>query len=338
MEVACEKFDGTKSDNPNMFTVFQQNKINFLNEIYSKKTTQESYWSIFKNYFNEIEEDKNKDIYELSKIEIEELMHSLPTTSLRAIKTIWSLLNNYMKWAINREYRNSTNPFEEMNIEEFTQISKKVAKKKYHSLDDVYAQCEYLVNTLDFSVQEVMPIILSRYGIVGKQLSWMVSLKSSHIDREKKIVNIYENEKLITILPVDDRFITWIEKSIECRELVVEIKSTEKPIVKKFQYLYNGYILKSTRNTEKVNKQSIYTTMNKIFSSLSKKRVSFTEYLNSRKFDLLFGLKNENGYITYDDIRCVTKKFNPFVTDTAYISLKEDYVSLGGKNDIISMK
>ena len=323
-----EIFSGLQKDKADEFTTFQWNKLVFLNDLYSNKNTQETYWKIFNNYVKVIEDSKNKDVFSFNNDEVKDLIISLPTTNLRAKKTISSLLYQYFKWAIERGFRNGTNPFIENNLNKYIKVSQRVALKKYHTLDEVFEFC----NKVDFNAQELAPLVMARYGIIGEELNWMTSLKYEDIDRESKEVYIRdENNCLTTIIPVDDRFIEFIDEVSKVTELVVVPVDGR---IRKHKYKDNGYILRSTRSYEKLKFQTIYTIMNRIFKSVGKKRISFTEYETSRKFDLLFMIKARKGKITNQDIKDVVKIFNVDGSSTAYIPLREDYISFIGFNDI----
>lgn len=328
LEIEEDVFSGLQKDNVDEFTGFQWNKLVFLNDLYSNKNTQQTYWKIFNNYIKVIEDSKNKDVFSFNNEEVRDLIISLPTTNLRAKKTISSLLYQYFKWAIERGFRNGTNPFIESDLGQYIKISQRVAVKKYHTIDDIFELC----NKVDFNAQELAPLVMARYGIVGEELSWMTSLKYEDINRELREVYIRDDKgELVTIIPVDDRFIDFMDEVKKVEELVIE------PIdgrIRKCKYKDNGYILRSTRSKDKLKFQTIYTIMNRVFKSIGKKRISFTECEKNRKLDLLFMIKAKNGKITNQDIKDVVKIFNVDGSSTAYIPLREDYISFIGFNDI----
>lgn len=62
------------------------------------------------------------------------------------------------------------------------------------------------------TIENAILLLLARYGIIGKTLMEMTSLKWEDIDYEKKRVRIHQSGKAPRYLDVDDRFLGWIDK------------------------------------------------------------------------------------------------------------------------------
>lgn len=317
---------------------FFSNKKDFLSANYENSKTIDSYTSLFKTVINPSEKKLNKDIMEFTSDEIDEFMNTLPTTNIRVKKTVWSLLNCYFNWAINEEkYNINTSPMKNLELSDYL-ISDKLQEKIYYSLEEIDKMCIRLEEEVGFNAQEIIPIIMARYGILGSKLSWIRSLKNEHIDRQNYLVYIFDEkeEKIITTVPIDDLFLKWVDKALETTEKIVESNSMIALFpVRRHKYLETGYILKSSRGYKKVSEQGVYSAMHRLFHSIFNYRIRLTKFVNSRKFDLLFQKKLTNGKLTYNDFREVTAIFNPDSKKYTYFSLRDDYIMLTGKNDII---
>ena len=103
----------------------------------------------------------------------------------------------------------------------------KLKDKLYYSIEEIDRMCTRLEYEIGFNPQEIIPIIMARYGILGSKLSWIRSLRNEHIDRENYIVHIFDEkeEKIITSLPIDDIFLKWIDKALDTKEKVIESDS-----------------------------------------------------------------------------------------------------------------
>lgn len=316
--------------------LFFNNKIKFLKANYNNQNTIDSYSSLFKKIINIKEAELGKDVRDFSEKELDNLLSSLPTSNIRVIKTIWSLLNAYYKWAINEEcYSISDNPMKKLDLAHYL-IADKLSEKIYYSIDEIDNMCTRLEDEVGFNAQEIIPIIMARYGILGSKLSWIRSLKNEHIDRENYIVHIFDEaeEKIITSLPVDDIFIKWVDKALDVTEKEIESLSSVIPY-RKIKYINTGYILKSSRGYKKVSEQGVYSAMNRVFYSIFDNRIRLTKFVNSRKFDLLFEKKIINNRLTYSDFKEVTALFNPDSKTYSYFPLRDDYILINGENDIL---
>ena len=318
--------------------VFFDNKMTFLKENYEHPKTIESYSSRFRTIIRKKKKKINKDVIYFSLEEIDELLSNLPTTNIRVKKTVFSLLNCYFNWGINKEqFSLSENPMKKIDINKYL-IMDKLKDKLYYSIEEIDRMCTRLEYEIGFNPQEIIPIIMARYGILGSKLSWIRSLRNEHIDRENYIVHIFDEkeEKIITSLPIDDIFLKWIDKALDTKEKVIESDSPSVLLpIRKLKYIETGYILKSNRGYKKVSEQGIYSAMNRLFYSIFDSRIRLTKLVNSRKFDLLFDKKIINGKITYNDFREVTAMFNTDSKKYSYFSLRDDYILLNGKNDIV---
>lgn len=306
------------------FDKFQYNKLNYLNEVYDNLKTIEVYWGIFQRFIHFQEVNKDKDLFLFDDYEIRELLISAPTNSRRTKRLVWTAIEQYMAWAISREYRlDSNNPCDYIDINEMLKVNKKALAKKIYSLDEIY---EYAVKAerKGNTSQEILLMLLARYGVVGKEASWLINLKHEDIDFNNNVVRIYEDEKLISELDFDDRLKGWVEKAANEKSFKVSGKNGS---TREINYYDNGYVFKSTKvDAEKIEKMVVYGYMGRICSNLEINKISLTDLLRSRKFDLLDEIKESNGgKLTIDDFKSVSDKFNPKSSYSTYTTLLNDY-------------
>jgi hypothetical protein len=174
------------------------------------------------------------------------------------------------------------------------------------------------------SISDLMPLLLARYGITGKQLIHMRGLRWNDIDYEKKRVKIIdENGNLIRTLDVDDRFLHWIDKykaSIDI-DLVTDY----------------GYVLKKNNKSRNDNLMENYNTINtRIYRACDETgipRIATGDLLKSRYIDLLLDIREERK-LTTDDFAWVIMNFKDVATPTAVFTLKDYYESLTKDNVI----
>lgn len=310
------------------FDKFQYNKLNYLNEVYDNIKTIEVYWGIFQRFIHFQEVNKNKDLYSFDDYEIKEILISIPTTSTRTKRLAWTAIEQYLGWAIKREYRlDLTNPCDYININDILKVNKGALAKKIYSLDEVYrfaAEAEIKGNTY----QEILLMLLARYGVVGKEASWLINLKTEDIDLDNNIINVFEDEKLVSQLKFDDRLKSWLEKAKEETGFETNGKNDSIRVI---NYYDNGYVLKSTKiNSTTIEKMVIYGYMSRICSNLGINKISLSDLARSRKFDLLDEIRNKKIRLTVEDVKNVSDKFQPNSSYSTYSTLLNDYRFIRG--------
>lgn len=316
------------------FDKFQYNKLEYLNEVYDNLSTMEVYWGAFQRFIHFQEVNKNKDLYLFNDYEIEELLISIPTTSKRTKRIAWTAIAQYLAWAVEKEYRfDLDNPCNYININEMLKVNRRALSSKIYSLDKIYrfaAEAEIKGNTY----QEIVTMLLARYGVIGKENSWLINLKNKDIDLDNNIINIFENNKLISKLTFDDRLKSWIEKAKNETGFEVNGKNNSIRVI---NYYYFGYVLKSTKPSSKtIKKMAIYGYMNRICNNLNIKKISLSNLLMSRQFDLLDEIREIKGRLTVEDFKNIYEQFNPNSSYSTYSRLLNDYVTI--KNIKVSKK
>ena len=175
-------------------------------------------------------------------------------------------------------------------------------------------------------VQLALPLVLSRYGIYGKNAYDLLHLRYEQIDVENKLVTLYyEDGTFKTTLPIDDRFINIVEKS-----------KYEDEIDSKYsaRYLNTGYVIRRSslagNNGDIETLPGLVRRGNLAYTYTEHSTVKFNNLVKSRKLDFLFRIR-EKRKINTEDILNVMKIFDPKVSNGSYHSLVSDIEVLTGE-------
>jgi len=309
---------------------FQRNKLDFINEVYSSVNTQTSTWILYNTNIHFDEMNKDKDLMYYSGQEIENIIASKLAYSEQTKSNILVFINKYMEWNI---YKGniSINPCQELDIKSLKKSNKLFTRKKIESLDEFWDKIRDMDMVTDIS--NFMPLILARYGIVGKELSWMINLRWNDIYKQgdRYFCNIMEKGKLKTILPLDETFIYYINRFKQHKFIVYNKKEGENR--KGIELIDYGYVLKKsaggTGELETYN--TIFGKVTRACASIGIRRISFNDMVKSRKIDMLLN-RRLNGKLTTFDIEEVDDIFSTDNTSVnGVVKLKKLYTDLTGE-------
>ncbi|SFC14195.1 hypothetical protein [Clostridium uliginosum] len=270
---------------------FQINKIKWLESSMEYAfITQRTYWVTYKHSIHDIEKKKNKDLYDFTNEEIEEMLNQIGK-NIKTIRVLKSIIINYIEWAIENGYKLKENPDGSLDKSKLFKTFRAKLVINYKTLDEFY----HMLEELKCSDIDKMMLVLGRYGIVGKQFIDMANLKWEDVDRENMFVNVGNHIKL----PIDERFITYLERAHKC-----EIYDYQTSTLK---YIDFGYVMKvSDKSEENIIK---YNTLNtraySIYKNNGMNRIAFGDLITWRMFDLLFEILENKGEVTYKDIKNV---------------------------------
>jgi integrase len=197
-EKLLENYDKTKG-----------NKLKFLNELYGTESTIKNMWSIYNNHIAEHEIELEKDIMFFNNLEVDEVIANRFMFSPPTKDAIINFIAKYKDWGVSKKQILNNN-IKALDRKNTTRSMSNVLMNKVWGLGEFY---NLLVKIEQTSVLgNAIPLLLARYGIIGKELLEMRQLKWEDIDYEKRQVRIVEQGKSPRILDVDDRFIQWIDK------------------------------------------------------------------------------------------------------------------------------
>ena len=302
-------------------STFEINKNNFILSIYDNEDTMRTSYNTLKRNIINVEKIKNKDLMDFNTSEQINLMKSIPTSSVSTKERLYHLIDNYLDWCVSQGYI-PINNFKGLSKDELCKVSKKIASYKVISIEDLNYYCKKALSTSKVSAIDVIPLILSRYGIVGTGLSRILNLKWHDIDRERKVVRIIEDDNEI-LLPVDDLFLDWIDRAYKCKEFKGDV------------YIDEGYVIKKRLGYEfEFNDMYVYNRLILVFKYADMPRMSFKTLEFSRKVDFLLDLRKD-GVLKSSDFKIITNLFHPNAsagtTNTLiryYESLTHDKVTL----------
>lgn len=336
----------------NNYTDYQKMKIEYLNSIYVDDEigtkTKNDYWSLYVNNIHYIEEFKKKDLIEFSGREISDLMGMLVTDSVATKSNIWTFINQYCLWCINRGVKDRNgrviyeNPCDGLDRADMVRVNPKLLMNKYRTVKDIDIILKSIIEHIDY--QFAMVIILARYGILGKECSYMINLKIEDVDIDNKNVYIYnEWGDLETIFPIDDIFIEYFKKSIACKRVPVvnssnwkELEASEYVLKRNDKYVMNTskikQILRYVINMVSENKKNFSEEDQKRYNL---DRFSAKDLERCRKFDLIDQMRDiigdEMQFQNYIDI---TRVFQPDCSESTYVKLMNEYATVKGLDKI----
>lgn len=301
---------------------FEINKNNFLNDFYVKSSTKQTEYYLYNATILYNEQVKNKDISEFSSSEIKDVVESVPTGSSGQQYRVFKFINQYCNWRVDKGFI-SLNPCDNLDKKDFT-ANVKALKNKLIGMDKFWD----MINTMlrnGCHVQLLLPLVLSRYGIYGKNAYDLLHLRYEQINTEEKIVNLfYEDGTLKTSLLIDDRFINIIERSKH--DNIVD--SAYNGV-----YLDTGYVLKRSSLAGE-NGGDIETTSGLVRrGNLAYEfaegypKIKYNNLIKSRKLDFIFNIRS-NRKINTEDVLNVIRIFDPKASNGSYHSLVTDIESL----------
>lgn len=315
---------------------YQKNKRNWLMESEDRydEITIKQYWNLLENNnINVIERARKKDLYDFTHSEIIEAINYAPTTKIGVKTSLFSAITKYEEWACNRGFNHVGNPCDIISMKDI-KINMTAFKLSYMKLDEFYGFLE----TLQCSDIDKIMLVLARYGVKIKD---MPNLRWEDVDRDCKTLTISYKYNNPILLPVDDRFIEYVDKAKAENGYTKESKSSttnnvkykNTPRVYSTEYVDLGYILKITDRMKDegiMKDNSIRNRINEITKIQTLdgkyiKRPKVADYNDSRRYDLLFDILQRDGKVTRDAVKYVLSIFEEKVTISKVTTLKTNF-------------
>lgn len=276
---------------------FQLDKITWLNNTYEEDTTKKPLWSVYNNNIHDYEVAKKKDLKDFKREEVVSMMRSFIYAMPTTVGTIKAFVNGYFGYWVEKGYI-TVNPLAGEKSLKGLKPSKRLLETKLYDMDEFYDLLEQMKEVTKSA--NIKPLLLARYGILGKQAIYMRQLKYKDINVENKFVNIYnENNEFITLIPVDDRFIDFLAKLDDVTEEESKKKLFESDV----------YVL-DTRSI--VNYNTTNSRVYNAFKALNENgrktvedwedvsRISFNNLLFTRQIELLLQIRKHRKISIYD--------------------------------------
>lgn len=293
-------------------TDYEKMKNMYLNEIYKNNDSKITLWSLYYKNILYFEKSLNKDLYKFDILELDSLISSIPSSSINIKANLFSFCNQYLEWCVNKRII-SINNMSALDRNVYIFISQKLASSKLISYEQFWKLIDYMLTKTD--IQNVLPIVLSYYCINGKEMRWLRNLKTQDIDEENKVVTVREDDKVVAVIPIDDRLISF------CR-------ASEEYCLLDDTYIKTDLILKPTKNSvgDIVAENTMYVRIYQAFDEANVKRLKLNNLAKSRKIALLLDIRKER-YLTNGDFQTICELFNPNASVGAYDNLTKYYTN-----------
>lgn len=318
-------------------------KLTYLNEIYKDDTkgtkTKNTYYTVYKKHIYYLEKASRKDLMEFTKAEIENIFNMALTDSTAVKNSLWTLVNQYLTWCVSKSLI-SSNVCDLLDGSKLKKIRSKIIKDKYYSKEEVFEICYQAIKyktrenhngdqiPVHASKQNVLPLLLARYGITGKKLEDMINLEQGDIDCNSCLITVFNEERTEVkyTVDIDAEFILFYQEAIQ-----------ETITVKDKELFLSENVLKHTKDG-KIPNATIYYNLKSVFENLNIERVTFSDLENSCKIDLLRETELKNKKLSNEDFINIVKKFQSDSSDSTYHNLKRFYETLYPESNILDKK
>ncbi|MBU5483475.1 hypothetical protein KQI86_03980 [Clostridium sp. MSJ-11] len=282
------------------------------------------------------ENDYNRDIFEMSKIEFEEVLKVLKCKSLKSLITRFSILDSYITWAYENGYCNVpvTSYFTQDDLEKY--VFKVNNFISYDEIINIFVNNE---RTKALNIQDVAAMLCLYEGIKGTQNQELVNLMKNDIDYKNKTVTVKTkdddgniiNERIVHIKEVT---LYYLNQAL----LETDYKRVRVRNNKEYELLYplpyNGYVLrqpviggkKRTKDEcESINWTAINSRIKRLAISVKMPYLTTQSIYQSGMLYKLLEIEEEQGYLNKEDyIRVVTEAGQ---NEETYFTLKQLYLT-----------
>lgn len=289
---------------------FEQQKQIYFDEIYKNNNSKVTIYNVYKKNILNWELILNKDLYEFDIAQLDELISSIPSSSIHIKASVYSFCNQYLNYCISKRII-SMNNIKALPRDTYTEISQKLASSKLISYKQFWDMIQLMEVHTD--IQNIIPIVMSYYGINGDDMKWMRNLKLEDLDKENEVAYITSEGEIKAVIPVDDKFIDYCKKACEEADIGSEYVSTST-------------IIKPTINSRSdvVPENSLYARIYEAFDSSGIKRIRLNDLVKSRKIALLLDIRKRRKLNTLD-FQGVCSIFKPGCSRGIYNSLQKYY-------------
>lgn len=301
---------------------FQKSKLNYIKEAYNNVNSALTIWRVYNNNIHDYEVALNKDVMFFDINDIESIIYSKFQYKESYRRTIVSFIVNYMDWGIARGDL-EVNIAKNINVGKVTKNKLKTLKENIYGLDEFYS----MLNEINMKLPKyhTIPLLLARYGVLGKNAEDISNLKWQDIDLENNKIKIVDPKtgKLKQIYYTDNRFSEYMKnykydedlnKTIETDYIVYKRKVFET-ITTDIRYTGSGL-----RNLTMV-----------IAKTMEEDRIAFKDLIQSRKLDYILALRSTRKITNLDLFKINQLLAYKKETYTTTNLLKTFYESLSGE-------
>lgn len=269
---------------------YQMKKLEFLNLYYPNPNTRLAYFQNYMNNFHDYEIEKEKDLAFFSSDEIANVVKSCVWVLEGQKEAILTFAKMYCSWCKNVLNEIPMNPCELVVKNVVIKSSKVLLNKKILPLNIFYEQLTQM-ELAEVTMENIIVILLCRYGISGDHFNILRTLKWHQIDRVNMCINIEnDNGEVASRVPIDEKFLFWLDK--------IEHTDTDIYIVNK----------RGSGSGKPLEYQSIYTRIRPTFNAIVAPQFGYKDLLFSRQIELLLQLRKHR-QLTTDDFKNIIDKF-----------------------------
>lgn len=291
----------------------QKNKANWLEQSNYSVNTKRSYWIALEN-IKYLEEAKDKDLYQFTKKEIEDLIKSKPTTRIGTKMTLFSIISMYINYCCERGLNPVGNPCDRIITSELFETNSVILEHNYLTLDKFYP----MIDSLEISDIDKMLLTLLRYGVNPNSIG---TVKWENVNREDLILSVKGEKGTQLYLPIDEEFIKRVDLAKSC-----------EGYGDKVSFIDLGYIIKTTKNCnwDTIEPKDIHNKINNFCRANKVSRISPNDLRLARKFDLLFERLEINEEITTRDYREILLLLEGVETQNRVTGIKKLFEAISG--------
>lgn len=310
----------------NGYDKFQMKKLLFLKETQKTENTMLTYWRLIDSNIHDIEITLNKDLMKFSDVEIETLLSTKVSYAKPLKATLATIIRQYFLWGISRGEL-ILSPLENVNVNNFLKDEKGFLEQKIFSINYMREFFSNIEKQLDPVF--MLPFLFARYGILGKDKSFMINSKWEDIDYDKKLFYIYNKDRTVIISKViiDNFFIDtikYIYSYMRDNDLLMEGDS----------YIFVSISKKKNNINNIMTSRGLWSRM-----CVVKNTLGFIPKLNdllySRIFELLLKIREERKICKYD-LENINDMFLLGNTEGVFYKLKRIWNTLLPDDIIVS--
>ncbi|MEW9096557.1 MAG: hypothetical protein AB2417_15870 [Clostridiaceae bacterium] len=293
------------------------------------------------------ENDYNRDIFEMSKIEFEEVLKVLKCKSLKSLITRFSILDSYITWAYENGYCNVpvTSYFTQDDLEKY--VFKVNNFISYDEIINIFVNNE---RTKALNIQDIAAMLCLHEGIKGTQNQELVNLMKSDIDYKNKTVTVRTkdddgniiNERIVHVKEITLHYLNQALLETDYKRVRVR---NNKEYELLYPLPYNGYVFrqpviggkKRTKDEyESINWTAINSRIKRLAISVKMPYLTTQSIYQSGMLYKLLEIEEEQGYLNKEDyIRVVTESGQ---NEKTYFTLKQLYLTRFNTDSVDSIR
>ena len=303
---------------------------NFINAWYKSDDTKKTIWSLYKNKVLYIEKLKDKYLYEMNTPEeIKDIVSSMPTTSQLNKRKLFDFINSYLTYCLDMLHLINFNSCDSLDVDEICKVSEKALINKLVSKDKLWDIVEVAKDSIESNC--IVPSVLARYGIYGKEGNEILNLRWQDINRDDKTVTITDedgNEVRKTFID-DERFYDFMQFAKD-QVYVNFTRNTELIQIDDYVIKEGNMRIKDVQR----NQMNLLNKNQKMFRALDRKSISFKTMLDSYYIERLLEIRKDRKLIT-EDILNILRESNPGIGQGSYMAIMKLWNGINAFDPIV---